>query len=125
MKIELARDILDQELVDRNGTKMGRVDGLVIIVEDGEPPRIDRMELGWVVLARRLSPRLERLVERFRARWSVRKVARYGIPWASIAEITPNHIKVNIDAMNTPAFDWERWFRDYVISKIPGSGDKG
>jgi sporulation protein YlmC with PRC-barrel domain len=91
MDLELARDILDQEIVDRNGTNMGRVDGLVMLVGDGGPPRIDRMDLGFVVLARRLHPRLERLVEALRT-WSVRKEATYSIPWSRVEAITENAV---------------------------------
>ena len=121
MELELARDILDQELLDRNGTKMGRVDGVVMIVDGTAPPRIDRFELGFVVLARRVHPRIETWVEALR-KWSVRKVARQIIPWSNVAEITQNHIKLTIDASGTPAFDWENFFRDAIVSKIPGSG---
>ena len=122
MKIDLVRDILDQELVDRNGTNMGRVDGIVLAIDGDEPPRIDHFELGFVVLARRLHPRVEKWVEAIRGRWSVRKEARQIVPWASVAEITLNHVKIDVDASETSAFAWEQWLRDHVVKKIPGSG---
>lgn len=122
MNLNLARDILDQELVDRNGTQMGRVDGLLLVLEGDGPPRVDAFELGFVVLARRVHPRLEHWLERIRNRWSVRKTARQVIPWSSVEEIRPGHIKVGIDALLTPAFDWERWLRKHVVAKIPGGG---
>ena len=121
MELELTRDVLDLLLVDRNETKMGRVDGLVFIVHDDGPPVVDRLELGFVVLASRLHPRLERWVEAIRKRFSVRKTARQQIPWSAVAEIKKQHIKLSIDAVHTPAFDWERWLRDHIVSKIPGS----
>ena len=121
MDLELTRDILDQEIVDRNGVEMGRVDGLVMIVDGDGPPRVDRFELGFVVLASRVHPRLEKWVEALR-KWSVRKVARFCIPWSHVEEISEDHIKVNVDAEDTPAFDWERWLREKVVKKIPGSG---
>jgi hypothetical protein len=121
MDLELTRDILDQEVVDRNGLNMGRVDGLVMIVDDGGPPRLDRLELGFVVLARRLHPRVEKWVEALR-RWSVRKEAVHCIPWSQIESITENYVKVNVEAEETPAFAWERWLREVVVRRIPGSG---
>ena len=39
-------------------------------------PRIDHLELGFAVLARRLHPRLERWLQSLRERWSVRRSAR-------------------------------------------------
>ena len=122
MHLNLARDVLDQELIDRNGTKMGRVDGLVLIIDGDGPPRVDAFELGFVVLAQRISPRLERWLQAVRSRGSVRKVARQIVPWSSVEEITPSHIKVGIDALPTPSFDWERWLRAHVIAHIPGGG---
>lgn len=122
MRLKLARDVLDQQLIDRNGTKMGRVDGLVLAIDGEGPPRVDHFELGFVVLARRLHPRLERLLQSVRRRWSVRTSARQLVPWSAVEEIKPGHIKVNFDALSTPAFDWERWLRAHVIARIPGGG---
>ena len=122
MLLNLARDVLEQELLDRHGTRMGRVDGLILMVDEDGPPRVDAFELGFTVLARRIHPRLERWLELLRRRWSVRTVAIQTIPWSAVEEITPGHIKVGIDALPTPAFDWERWLRAHVIAHIPGGG---
>jgi hypothetical protein len=121
MDLDLARDVLDQNLVDRNDKLMGRIDGLVVLVDGDAQPRVDRFELGFVVLARRLHPRIEKWVNALR-RWSVRKEAVQVVPWSNVAEITQDYIKVTIDATETPAFAWERWLRDAIVSKIPGSG---
>lgn len=123
MDIDITRDVLDQQLIDRNNTKMGRVDGVVLAIDDNGPPTVHHFELGFAVLAERIHPRLERWLEAIRRRWSVRKEARYIVPWSEVAEVTENHIKVSIDALQTPAFDWERWLRDKVITRIPGAGD--
>ena len=71
-QIDIIRDILDKQLVDREDTEMGRVDGIVLSIDDGAP-RIDHFELGFVVLARRLHPRLERWLQALRSRWTVRR----------------------------------------------------
>jgi hypothetical protein len=127
--LELARDILDQQVVDREETKMGRVDGLVLELREGLPPRVDHIEMGGVVLARRLSPRLERWVDGWRRRFGVRKVARYKVPWSAVLELNSYHLKLDVAALDTPNFDWERWLRDHVIEHIPrplkGKEEKG
>jgi sporulation protein YlmC with PRC-barrel domain len=117
--LELARDVLDKQVVDREETKMGRVDGLVLELREGLPPRIDHIEMGAVVLARRLSPGLERWVDGWRRRFGVRKVARYRVPWSAVQEITSYHLKLDVAALDTPTFDWERWLQDHVIKHIP------
>lgn len=117
--LELARDVLDTQVVDREEIKMGRVDGLVLELREGKPPRVDHIELGAVVLARRLSPRVERWVEGWRRRFGVRKEARYKAPWSAVLELTPYHLKLDVAALETSTFDWERWLRDHVIAHIP------
>ena len=123
MRLELIRDVLDRQLIDRRGTKMGRVDGVVLRVEEGQPPRVDHFDLGFVVLAGRVHPLAERMVKALRRRVKVREVAVQEVPWDVVGEITPEHIKIDIDAYETPAFAWERWLREHVVQHIPGSGD--
>lgn len=117
---DLARDVLDKQVVDRERTKMGRVDGIVLEVRDGESPRVEALEMGFVVLARRIHPRLERWLERLRRRFSVRRTARYRVPWSRVMEVTPHHVQLDVEARSTPAFDWERWLRNHVVAKVPG-----
>lgn len=119
-RLDLARDVLDKQLVDREGTKMGRIDGLVLELRGDAPPRVDTLELGFVVLARRVHPRVEGWVERLRRRFSVRKTARQRVPWSQVIEVTQHEVRLDLEALKTPAFDWERWFRDHVVAKVPG-----
>lgn len=121
MKLDLIRDILDNQLIDRNGTFMGRADGVVIALRDGEQPVVDHLQLGAIVLARRIGRRSERLVEWFRRRFPVREEAVQIVRWPQIAEITRHDIRVDLDAEQTPAMQWERWLRDHIVAKIPGS----
>ena len=118
--MELVRDVLDGIILDREGTEMGRVDGLVLRLEDEGPPLVDHLELGFTVLAGRVSPLVERIVDAARKRWSIRRTARFGIPWNAVTEITPQNITVDLLAHDTPAFDWERWMRKHVIEHLPG-----
>lgn len=118
----LFRDILDQQLVDRNGEPLGRVDGIVFEPREGAPPRVLQLTMGAVPLAGRFGQRVQRLVEAAHRRWSVRRSATYGIPWNAILEVHFQHLKVDVDREESPACDWERWLRRRVIGRIPGSG---
>jgi hypothetical protein len=120
-RLDLTRDVLDQLVVDREETKMGRVDGVVLELRDGQPPRIEALEMGFVVLARRLHPRVEGWVESLRRRFSVRKVARYRVPWSKVKDMKPYHIQIDVAALETPTFDWEKWLRKHVVTKLPPS----
>jgi sporulation protein YlmC with PRC-barrel domain len=114
--MDLVRDVLDKQLVDHEGEKMGRADGIALEIRDGAPPRVDALELGFVVLAGRIHPR----VEKIRSRWSVRKTARYQIPWSQVQEVRPHEVQIDVRVLDTPAYDWELWLRDKVIRRLPG-----
>lgn len=118
--MDLVRDVLDKPLVDRDGKLMGRIDGIVIKWTPGEQPRVDRLECGFVVLARRIGPRTERFVRAVRERWSICKEERFAIPFERVMELDPHAIKVDEIAEQTPNYEWELWLRKHVIGKIPG-----
>ena len=118
--MELIRDCLDKQLSDRNGRKMGKVDGLVMLIEEGKRPRVAYIEVGGVTQARRLHPRLARWVARLSKRWRVDRSDPFRIPWSK-AVTSGIDVTVNEDAEKTPALDWEKWLRKNVIGKIPGA----
>jgi hypothetical protein len=122
--IDLARDVQDRQLLDQDGEELGRVDAVVLELRDGEPPRVDHLELGFVSLASRLHPRLEAMAMALHKRWSVRRSARFGVPWSAVTEVTKHHIEVKLCAEETPAFDWEKWLRKHVVSKLPGGQEQ-
>ena len=119
--MDLIRDVLDNQLVDREQRKMGKVDGIVMLVDDDQPPRLAYIEVGGPVLARRLHPRL--------GRWAAaigRRLGRTGgeplrIPWSAIRDVGID-VDVDLDAEQTPALAWEHWLRDHIVRHIPGSG---
>jgi hypothetical protein len=119
--MHVMRDILDKQLVDRDEAPFGRVDGIVAELREGAPPRIVQLEMGFVTIASRIAPWAERLAEWMHKRWSVRRSARFHIAWDHVIEANMHHVKVDLCAEDTTAFDWERWLRNHLIGKIPGA----
>ena len=119
-RIDLVRDLLDKQIVDAEGTRMGRVDGVVLAIDGDGQPRVDHLELGFSVLARRIHPRLEQWLQALRERWSVRRSARQIVPWSKVTALDPHHLQAGVKAIDTPAFDWERAARK-LVKKIPGA----
>ena len=119
-QLDLIRDVLDKQIVDADETKMGRVDGVVLRLREGEPPRVQALEMGFVTLARRVGPRTARAVEALRRRFSVRRTARYRVAWEKVLDVTTHHVKVDVDDQQAPPFDWERWLSSHVVQKVPG-----
>lgn len=122
--MHVIRDLLDLQIDDRDEVELGRVDGLVAELRDGAPPRIVAMELGFVPVARRISRRLEHFAEAMHKRFGVRRSARYHIPWSAVVEVNVHHVKVDLAAEETVAFDWERWLRRNVIGRLPGASQE-
>ena len=119
--MHIIRDILDKQLVDRDGIRMGRVDGIIGRLTDGAPITIESLELSWVTLGKRLHPRIGRLLETAHRKWSVRRSAHYHIEWTKVLSHDVHQLQVDVCAEETPATDWERWLRHHVIQRIPGS----
>jgi len=122
--MDLIREILDKQLVDRNEDRLGRVDGIAVELRQGAPPRVIQFELGFVPLAHRLSLRLERLAIALHKRFAVRRSARYGIPWSLVTDVTNHHIQVDVIADETVAYDWERWLRRNFARRLGGGSSE-
>jgi len=118
--MNLTRDILDQQVVDRAGQRLGKVDGVILELRDGEPPRIAAIEVGPVTLARRIHPRLAAWVEWWLPRFGPRSVGTLRIPWSKVRAIGVD-IRVDLVAEGTAARAWEEWLRDHVVRRIPGT----
>lgn len=118
--MDVIRDVLDNQLVDRNQRKMGKVDGIVIQLRDGEPPRLAYIEVGLPVLARRLHPQLERWVAALESKWGAKHSEPFRIPWSKVRDVGID-VEVDLEAEATPALAWEKWLRDHLIGRIPGA----
>ena len=105
------RDVLDNQVVDRNQRRMGKVDGIIMELRDGCPPRLKAIELGWLTKARRIHPRLAKWMER----WS----HPVTIEWRRIRDIGVD-VEVDLDAEKTPALRIEKRLRS-VLKRIPGA----
>jgi hypothetical protein len=118
--VDLIRDCLDKQLVDRNGCKMGRVDGIVIEVGDGRKPIVTAIQVGAVCQASRLHPGLGRIVRSLSKRWGVVSNDPFRVPWSKVVAGGIEAI-AGVDAESTPALAWELWLRKNVINRIPGA----
>ena len=109
--MDLIRDVLDNQLVDRNQRRIGKVDGIVSELRDGQPPTVKYLEVGLVTKARRFHPRLAKWLDR----WS--QPSR--IPWAAVTDIGTD-VEVALDGRDTSLLNTERQARK-IVCGIPGS----
>lgn len=115
--MKLIGDVLDQQMLDSEDRKFGKVDGLVLEVRDDGSARVAFIEQGSPVLGRRFGRRFERWALAWNRRLGVRREPRYRIPWEKVLDVGID-VKVEIDGKDEPPLDWERWW-DRVLSKLP------
>jgi sporulation protein YlmC with PRC-barrel domain len=119
--MDLIRDCLDKQLIDRHGRKMGKVDGIVMELEKGRRPRIVYLEVGAVTQAQRLHPKLgkwaQRLVRKMRGALGSDSCR---IPWAKVV-VSGIDVTVGADAEETGVLRCEMWLREHIIGRIPGA----
>lgn len=119
--MELIRDVLDKQVLDRNKTKIGKVDGIVMQLGSNGPPRVAFVEIGAVSLARRLGPRMHRWISDLWARLGGEKSREpYRIDWYRARDVGVD-IEFDIDVRDTSIFDWQEWLRRKIICRIPGA----
>jgi len=122
--LPLVRDVLDKQIYDVHGHKMGKVDAIVIVLRQHRAPRVDVIELGVPALWNRLHPWIGRLAERV-------------LTWVSPALSEPTRIRfehvvktgldvhVDVDVTKTNAYVLETWLKEHLIDHIPGGRRRG
>jgi sporulation protein YlmC with PRC-barrel domain len=120
MMLRLVAEVLDQQVCDAKGRRSGRVDGIVLELRDGKPPRLAYIEVSPITLLSRFSRRL--------AHWYARHDRKFGegrgvaarIPWTRMTH-DGQTLTTDIDAESTPIFALEDWLRRAIVEKIPGN----
>lgn len=118
--MKLVRDVLDSQIHDEQDCKIGKVDGIVVVLRKGRAPRVVALELGVVTLTYRLHRGLGDWVTRVERRLGMTKSEPVRILFEHVIK-TGIDVKVNIDGNRTGALKWEDWLRTNVIGRIPGS----
>src|SRR5215212_5307046 len=117
--MDLVRDVLDKAVVDRQERDLGRVDGIVLSILPGEPPRVAAIEIGPAVLAWRVRPFLGRVVAALEYLFAVDKGRPERIGFRDVLDVG-HAIKVDRAWPDTPATIIERRLRRWV-GRILGS----
>lgn len=115
----LVRDVLDKQILDRDLARMGRVDGMVLELREGAPPRVVYLEVGVTTLARRLGRWVGRLVLALARRWGGPDAAAWRIAWTRVRQIEID-VHVDEDCEETGIYALEDWLRTQVVERLPG-----
>lgn len=116
--MHLVRDLLDKQVVDRNGRPLGRVDGIVLDTCAGSAARLGAILIGPTALGFRLHPAL--------GRWIAAVERAVGLPADRPVRIDADHIvnigrqiRTDIATSDTAAAAVEQRIRSW-LAHIPG-----
>ena len=118
--MDVGQALLDQQVTDRNGEQMGKIDGVVLEFRHGKPPRVASLVIGGGTAARRIHPGFARWLVRWRRKWGPKGDQPTEVPWSKVLKIGVD-VKVDLEAEGTPALAWEHWIRRHIIGRIPGA----
>jgi hypothetical protein len=118
--LPLARDVLDKQVLDPDGCKIGKVDGIILALREHRPPRVIAMEISQATAWRRIHHRLGSFAEWLRTKFEPgRQDHPARVPFEHFVR---GGIDVHVDIpwKRTRTLVWEHWLEDQVIAKIPG-----
>ena len=115
-KLLLMRDLVDNQILDCRGERLTKVAGVEVEIGQDDRPLVQALLVGPEPLARRIGPRVGRLVRRITG--GGREVR---IPWEKVEDVGPD-IKLSVPASATGATHAEDWVREKIIGRIPGAG---
>ncbi len=117
--MDLARDVLDKRVVDRNGRDMGRVDRVVLRVCPDQPPAVTGIEIGPSALARRLGRWTGCLAEALECAFGINEGRPVQLPVSQIRDVD-THVHVGVAIGETAAAAIEQRLRRWIGS-VPRS----
>lgn len=118
--MHLVSEVLDEQLSDVRGRNAGRVDGIVIELREGKPPRLAYIEVGPITLFARFSRRFARWYARIDAHLGSGRGVPFRIPWTRV-RIEQPPLRIDLDARGTPIYALENWLRRRIVERIPWS----
>ncbi|WP_434733965.1 hypothetical protein NL154_09730 [Rhizobium sp. YTUHZ044] len=116
----LIRDVLDKQMVDKEQNRIGKADGVVLSLSDGDAPKVAFIEMGGVTLSRRMGRRPHRfLLWLYRAAGKDDNITAFRVPWAKVRDVGID-IEVNVDRRETPLEQCQDWLKRHIVMWIPG-----
>jgi len=117
--MDLVRDLLDKQVVDRHGRPLGRVDQIILELGDGGQPRIAAIEIGLVSIAGRLHPFLGRCARALETMLDIDRERPVRVPFSAIIDFD-YQVKLDLAATDTHVLAFEQ-LTQRIVRAIPGA----
>jgi hypothetical protein len=121
--MDLIREVLDKRLLDSDSVIVGRVDGLIMVVDGNAQPRVTELSSGGPALFARLGRWAAALARFLAGIWGPKRRSPVRIAWSDIDHFGRD-VKLKISCRETQLTAWEDWIGEHIIMKIPGSKSK-
>jgi sporulation protein YlmC with PRC-barrel domain len=110
--------LLDRQLLDRENRRCGKVDDLELTRTDDGTLYVSAIFAGPGELVTRMH--MPKLGDWIRNAVLGDRAGATRIPFENVRSID-NHIALSMDDNEVATFATERWFRDHITARIPGS----
>lgn len=118
--LQLSHDVIDAQLVDRHQEKIGRVDELLLELEEGKPPRVAAIVVSGAARARRVGGWMLACHRAVHALFGQREECESRIPFDAVRCIADT-IELDVEGDALDSMHLERWLATYVVCRIPGA----
>jgi len=121
MTLLIGFDLLDRQIVDRDGVPVGKVNDVEI---DSQSLRITALLTGQRALGARFGGTLGRWITAVATRLETDDAGPRRIDYGLVATVdSAVHLSVKRDLLVPPAL--EAWLDEHLIGRIPGASDAG
>lgn len=125
MRVQLARQLLDRQIVDRDGRLVGRVDDIAFAIDGEGFPYVDCLLSGQGALGPRVGGRVGRLLVAIADRFVDEPPAPpLRIP-LHLVDRVDSTVRLRVRAADLPPPPVENWLRRHLIDRIPGAHRAG
>ncbi|NES13554.1 MULTISPECIES: hypothetical protein [Micromonospora] len=121
MRLQLAKQLLDRQIVDADGRLVGRVDDIAFAVDADGHPYVDCLLTGQGALGQRIDGWIGRLLVAVADRFTDDPpVPPLRVPLAQVARLD-SAVRLRCPASELPPSPVESWLRRHLVDRIPGS----
>ncbi|MEU5526659.1 hypothetical protein ABZ744_06920 [Micromonospora chersina] len=121
MRIQLAKQLLDRQIVDVDGRLVGRVDDIAFAVDEEGYPYVDCLLTGQGALGQRIGGRIGRLLVAVADRFTDDPpVLPLRVPLSQVDRVE-SAVRLRCPAADLPPSPVESWLRRHLIDRIPGA----
>jgi len=119
--VDAGLQLLDRQLVDADGMLAGKVDDLELTVPAEGAPYVTAILAGPGSLSRRIGGRLGAKIEALHRRLHPSEApGPASVSWGVVHEVGSS-IRLSVSKGSLAVDTMERWTREHVIDRIPGS----